>query len=113
MNPINPDTTKLEDDFDDLVRRACDGDRRALGAICIAMSGALLAEVRAALGDRAPEAGDLLCDFFNGVAEGRVRFAREDGHAVAWMRRVLGEMAACRRAEHARARASSATEVSP
>jgi hypothetical protein len=77
------------------------------------MSGSLLAEVRAALGDRADEAGDLLCDFFNGVAEGRVRFAREDGRAVPWMRRVFGEMAARRRAAHARALTSSATEVSP
>jgi hypothetical protein len=103
----------MNPEFDDLVRLACDGDRRALGAIAIALSGPLLREAQVALGDRAREAGDLLCDFFNGIAEGRVRFARDDGHAVAWMRRVIREMAARRRGQHTSAPASSGPEVSP
>ena len=70
--PIDATLDTLEDDLDDLLRRASDGDRRALGAIAIALGPALLREARDALGQLGARGDDVFCDFFNGVAAGAV-----------------------------------------
>jgi hypothetical protein len=91
---------QLEDDFDDLARRATHGDGRALGAIAIAMSPMFLEEARDALGEHfAREAGDVLQDFFLMLLEGRLRFMPAYGRAIEWMCGIIREMARMRRVE--------------
>jgi DNA-directed RNA polymerase specialized sigma24 family protein len=89
-----------QDDFDQLVRRATHGDRRALGAIAIALSPSLLEEAREVLGeDLAHEAGDVLQDFFLMILEGESRFVPAYGRAVPWMCGIIRSMARRRRAD--------------
>ena len=92
----------IDDAFDDLVGRACTGDRPALGAIAIAVSRTLLRAARLELGDFHRDAGDVLHDFYLAVADGRARFRREDGHARHWLTRIVREMARQHRAARER-----------
>jgi DNA-directed RNA polymerase specialized sigma24 family protein len=88
-----------QDDFDELVRRATHGDRRALGAVAIAFSPPLLEEAREVLGeDFAQEAGDVLQDFFLMLLERRSRFVPAQGRAVPWMCGIVRAMARRHRA---------------
>jgi DNA-directed RNA polymerase specialized sigma24 family protein len=86
-------------DFNDLVWRATHGDRRALGAIAIAISPTLLEEARQVLGEFAQEAGDVLQDFFVALLEGQSRFVPAHGRALEWMCGVIRAMARQHRAE--------------
>ena len=82
------------DDFDDLVRRATEGDRSALSAIAIALSSSLLKEVRETLGeDLAHEAEEVLQDFFLMLLEGESQLLPVQGRAVPWMCGILRAMA--------------------
>jgi DNA-directed RNA polymerase specialized sigma24 family protein len=97
---IHPNTdAQRQADFDDLVWRATHGDRRALGAIAIVISPALLEEARQVLGEFAQEAGDVLQDFFVVMLEGRSRFVPAHGRALAWMCGIIRAMAWQHRAE--------------
>jgi hypothetical protein len=102
-NQIRSDA-QIQNELDELVEVACAGDRRALGAIAIAMSRLLLREARAELGDFQHDAADVLQDFFTGVAERRIFYVRNrgQGRALGWMRRVIREMARRHRAERER-----------
>ena len=91
---------QIQDEFDDLVKRACDGDRRALGAIAIAVSPQLLREARAELRGFRQGAGDVLQDFFLAVLEGMLSFEPGKERAIVWMTRVVREIA--RRHRHDR-----------
>jgi DNA-directed RNA polymerase specialized sigma24 family protein len=100
ISSIHPQTdAQVQDDFDDLVARATQGDRRALAAIAIAMSPTLLEEARGLLGDFEDEAGDVLQDFFVWMLECRSRFTPARGRALAWMCGIIRAMARRRRAQ--------------
>ena len=71
--------------FDDLVLRAFQGDRRAIGAIAIAFGPKLLKEAKACLEGYEHEADEVLQDFFLSLLERRSRFAPARGHAIPWM----------------------------
>jgi hypothetical protein len=80
--------------FDELVSKAVGGDRRAIGAIAIALGPTLLQEARRALGEgREQEAGDVVQRFFLAMAEGTMRFAGERGTGLSWMKGVIREWA--------------------
>jgi DNA-directed RNA polymerase specialized sigma24 family protein len=72
-------------DFEDLVLRASQGDRRAIGAIAIAFGPRLLEEAKACLEGYEHEADDVLQDFFLSLLERRSRFAPARGRAIPWM----------------------------
>jgi DNA-directed RNA polymerase specialized sigma24 family protein len=95
LSVVQPQTdAQHQDEFDDLVQRATRGDRRALGAIAIALSPTLLQEAREVLGeDFAQEAGDVLQDFFLMLLEGRSRFVPAHGRGLAWMCGIIRSMA--------------------
>jgi DNA-directed RNA polymerase specialized sigma24 family protein len=97
IHPQN-DARRL-DDFDDLVALATQGDRRAIGAIAIAMSPTLLEEARGLMGEFEDEAGDVLQDFFVWMLEGRTRFTPARGRALPWMCGIIRAMARRRRAQ--------------
>jgi DNA-directed RNA polymerase specialized sigma24 family protein len=91
----HPETdAQTQIDFDDLVQRATRGDRRALGAIAIALTPRLLEEAGEVLGeDFEQEAGDVLQDFFLMLLEGRSRFVPAQGRALEWMCGVIRSIA--------------------
>jgi len=90
---------ELQDEFDDLVQRATHGDRRALGALAMAISPILLKEARGLLGNFKDEAGDVLQDFFVWMVESQTRFTPARGRALAWMCGIIRAMARKHRAE--------------
>jgi DNA-directed RNA polymerase specialized sigma24 family protein len=98
-----PDTQQ-QDDFDDLVRRAAHGDRRAIGAIAIAFGPSLLDEARHVLGPHEHEAEDVLQDFFLTLLEGGSRFVPAHGSAIRWMGDIIRTIALRRRTERDRDR---------
>jgi hypothetical protein len=89
-------------DFNDLVRRAAEGDRRAIGAIAIAVSPTLLEEARACLGEFEQDAGEVLQDFFLGLIERRLLFVPAHGRAMSWMCGIVQAIAQQRRRERER-----------
>jgi DNA-directed RNA polymerase specialized sigma24 family protein len=91
--PTPANDTQLRDDFDQLVRRACAGDRHAVGAIAIALGPTLLADLRAWMGPWAQDADDVLHDFFVVLLEGTSRFPPARGRGLSWIRGVLRAMA--------------------
>jgi uncharacterized protein (DUF2236 family) len=95
---------QIQDEFDDLVTRACDGDRRALAAIAIAFSSRLLGEARAELGYFEQDADEVLQDFFAAVLERQAVFDPAKERANPWMKRILRELARRRRADRERDR---------
>jgi DNA-directed RNA polymerase specialized sigma24 family protein len=100
ISSIHPKTdAELQDDFDDLVWHATRGDRRAIGAVAIAVSPTLLKEARGLLGDFKDEAGDVLQDFFVWMLEGQTRFTPARGRGLAWMCGIIRAMARKHRAE--------------
>jgi len=90
--PIRP-VADVDDQFDELVERACDGDRRALGAIAIALTGELLAAAKDAMGDFGFDAADVVQELFLAIMEGRARFRRGKERASEWLMRIVREMA--------------------
>src|SRR5882672_9707837 len=84
---------QLEDEFNDLLMNACDGDSRAIGAIAMALGPALLEEARLVLGDSTHEADSLLDEFLDSLATGHSRFTPAKGDPVAWMGRVFSRIA--------------------
>jgi DNA-directed RNA polymerase specialized sigma24 family protein len=101
---FNPqrDDAQIQDEFDDLVTRACDGDRHALAAIAMAFSARLLKEARQELGHFKQDAGDVLQDFFLAVMGGGACFDPQRERAGAWMKRYVREIARRHRAERER-----------
>lgn len=91
--------THLDDDFDDLVMRASNGDSRAVGAIAIALGPSLLNEARTVLRELDDEAHDVLQDFFLFLLERRGPFNRANGRALEWMHRMVHTIAHQRRRE--------------
>ena len=87
------------EDFDDLVVRASSGDRRAVGAIAIALGKSLLDEARSVLKELDDEADDVLQDFLLFLVEGQAPFNRANGPAMDWMRRMVRTIAQQRRRE--------------
>jgi DNA-directed RNA polymerase specialized sigma24 family protein len=91
-NDAANDTTadeRIRDEFDDLVMRASQGDRRAIGAIAVAIGPKLLVEVRTMLGEFDQEAEDVLQDFLLALLERRLRFDPAHGRAMPWMCRMV------------------------
>jgi DNA-directed RNA polymerase specialized sigma24 family protein len=88
------DDAQVIAEFDQLVRHAAAGDRRAIGAIAIAFGPKLLHEARAVLGRRfEEEADDVLQDFFAWMLEGSSRFQPAHGRAIPWMCGVVRAIA--------------------
>jgi DNA-directed RNA polymerase specialized sigma24 family protein len=90
------------DNLEDLVMCACDGDRRAIGAIGIAFGPALLRQARAVLGEFAQEDEDVLQDFLLSLLEGESCFTPGRGRAFRWMCGVVRRIARERRAARER-----------
>jgi DNA-directed RNA polymerase specialized sigma24 family protein len=91
-----------EDNLDDLVRCACEGDRRAIGAIGIAFGPALLMQARAVLGEFAQEDEDVLQDFLVSLLERESCFIPGRGRAFRWMCGIVRSIARERRAARER-----------
>jgi DNA-directed RNA polymerase specialized sigma24 family protein len=103
-NRLHSNDTQVQDDFDDLVRLAVRGDRRAVGAIAMALGPMLLDEARVVLGEYADEDSDVLQDFLLVLLEGRSRFQPVHGSAVVWLCRTIRAVAQTRRMENDRRR---------
>jgi hypothetical protein len=83
---------EVREQFDELVVRAVGGDRRAIGAIAIALGPTLLKEARQALGEgREHQAGDVVQRLFLAMVEGTMVFAGERGTGLEWMKRIVRE----------------------
>ena len=94
----------LEEDFDDLVLRASEGDRRAVGAIAIALGKSLVEEARSVVKGLDGEAEDVVQDFLLFLIEAKAPFNRASGPAMAWMYRMVRVIAQQRRRERKRYR---------
>ncbi len=71
-------------------RRLWGADRRAIGAITIALGPALLEEARSELGEgREDEAGEVLQRFFLAMSEGMMTFTGAKGGGLDWMKRAV------------------------
>jgi DNA-directed RNA polymerase specialized sigma24 family protein len=95
-NDAANDTTtdaRIRHEFDDLVMRASQGDRRAIGAIAVAIGPKLLVEARKILGEFDQEAEDVLQDFLVALLERRLRFEPAHGRAMPWMCRMVRAIA--------------------
>ena len=86
-------------EFDHLVMLASRGDRRAIGAIAVAVGPTLLKAARGGLGPFGQEAEDVLQDFFVSLLERRWRFTPGHGHGMQWMCGVVQGIAYLRRRE--------------
>jgi hypothetical protein len=85
---------EVREQFDELVEKAVGGDRRAIGAIAIALGPTLLEEARRALGEeREHEAWDAVQRLFLAMVEGTMVFAGEGGTGLEWMKRIVRERA--------------------
>jgi DNA-directed RNA polymerase specialized sigma24 family protein len=93
------DTQSQDAEFDELVTLAAGGDRRAVGAIAIALGPSLLKEARTVLKGLENEAEDVLQDFLLFLLERRAPFNRANGHAMEWMHRMVRTIAHQRRRE--------------
>jgi DNA-directed RNA polymerase specialized sigma24 family protein len=88
------DPDPLLDEFDELVREAAAGNRRALGAIAIALGGRLHAVAVEALGPAYRDhAGDVVQELFEGLCDKRFPFPRIRGAAWPWLRRTVRAIA--------------------
>jgi hypothetical protein len=93
------DDAHIQDELDELVTDACQGDRHALTAMALAFSWSLLEEARAELGRFKQDADDILHDFFLAVMEGGACFDPDREHADVWMKRLVREIARRHRAD--------------
>jgi DNA-directed RNA polymerase specialized sigma24 family protein len=93
---------EIQDEFDDLVRRGCEGDRRAIGAIAIAIGPKLLHEARGELGDFGQDGTDVLQDFWLAMLEKRLRYSPAHGRAMPFMCGMVRAIAQQRRREYER-----------
>ena len=100
----NDNDKSCQEDFDDLVLRASEGDRRAVGAIATALGKSLLEEARSVLKELDDEAGDVVQDFLLFLLEARAPFNRARGPAMKWMYRMVRTIAQQRRRERRRYR---------
>ena len=89
-------------EFCDLMQRAAEGDRRAIGAIAIAIGPTLLEEARIGLGELDQDAEKVLNDFFLCLLERRLLFTPAHGRAMPWMCGVVQGIAQQRRRERER-----------
>jgi DNA-directed RNA polymerase specialized sigma24 family protein len=81
---------ELLEEFDDLVAAATRGDRRAIGAIAIALGPLLLREARIELGTTDDkESGDVLQELFTAMVEAALTFPPATGNALAWLKRTV------------------------
>jgi DNA-directed RNA polymerase specialized sigma24 family protein len=94
--------TQRQDEFDDLVVHASQGDRRAVGAIAVALGPMLLEEARTVLGEFEQDAEDVLDDFLLSLLERRARFTPAHGRATPWLCRIVRLIAQERRRERVR-----------
>jgi|HubBroStandDraft_1064217.scaffolds.fasta_scaffold53648_2 hypothetical protein len=88
---------QIQDDFDELVKRAARGDRRAVGSIAIAFGPMILGEARVVLGEYANEDVDVLQDFLLFLIDARSFFHPGHGRAIPWMCRIVHAIAETRR----------------
>jgi DNA-directed RNA polymerase specialized sigma24 family protein len=88
---------QVQDEFDDLVMRASEGDSRAIASIAVALGPMLRKEARAVLREFAQDADDVLQDFFLFLLEGKSPFLPAHGRAVVWMCRTVRAIAQTRR----------------
>lgn len=103
-NRIAANDRHIQEEFDDLVMNAVQGDSRAVGAIAVAFGPMLLEEAKTVLGEHSDEASDVLQDFFVYLLGGRSRFRPAHGSAVVWMCRIVRTMAETRGRERLRER---------
>jgi DNA-directed RNA polymerase specialized sigma24 family protein len=93
---------QIQAEFADLVLRACNGDRRAVGAIYVAFGPVLLRKARSVMGPFKEDAEDVVQDFFVSVLEGRSVYVPAQGYAIRWMCGVVLAMAKTYRKERER-----------
>lgn len=92
LAPLRTDE-QLEDEFDDLMILACNGDRRALGAIAIAFTSTLLEEARAELGGLEKHAAEVVAEALTTISEGAGGFDPTRERATRWMKRLVRNIA--------------------
>ncbi len=97
LAPMRTDE-QLQDEFDDLMILACNGDRRALGAIAIAFTPALLEEARAELGGLEEHAAEVVAEGLTTISEGAGDFDPTQERAAVWLTRFVREIARTHRA---------------
>jgi hypothetical protein len=86
-------------EIDDLLARALEGDRSAVGAIAVGLGPLLLEEAECVLGrDYAHEASDVRQEFYVSLLEG-VHVRPAYGRAISWMCGVVRAIARKYRAE--------------
>jgi hypothetical protein len=93
---------RLAADFADLVSHASTGDRRAIGALGMALGPALLDEAAHELGIHAEDADLVLQDFFLVLLARRWRYERAMGDPLAWMAGIIRALAKRQCAERER-----------
>jgi hypothetical protein len=110
---------QLEDEFDDLMVLACNRDRRALGAIAIALTPTLLDEARAELEGLERHAAEAVAEALTTISEGAGGFDPTQERATVWMKRFVRAIAREHRARFTahpsigRTDSASATGSSP
>jgi DNA-directed RNA polymerase specialized sigma24 family protein len=87
------DRKRLEADFADLVAQASTGDRRAIGALGMALGPALLEEASHELGIHREDADIVLQDFFLVLLARRWRYEPASGDPLAWMAGIIRALA--------------------
>jgi DNA-directed RNA polymerase specialized sigma24 family protein len=102
------DDAQIQDELDDLVTRAGQGDRIALTAMAVAFGARLLKEARLELGRFKEDAEHVLQDFFLAVIEGVACFDPQRERAPMWMEREVRKIARRHRAERERDRGVAA-----
>jgi hypothetical protein len=112
LAPLRTDE-QLQDEFDDLMILACNGDRRALGAIAIALTPTLLEEARAELGCLEKHAADVLAEALTTISEGAGGFDPTRERATVWMKRFVREIAREHRARLTASRSSGPDRAAP
>jgi hypothetical protein len=92
LAPIRTDE-QLQDEFDALMTLACHGERRALGAIAIALTPTLFEEARAELGSLESHAARVVAEALTTISEGAGDFDPTKERAIVWIKRYLRKIA--------------------
>jgi len=95
MHGLAPTRTdeQLQDEFDALMTLACNGDRRALGTIAIALVPILLEEAHAELGSFGGHAAGVVAEALTRISEGAGEFDLTQERATVWMKRFIRKIA--------------------
>ncbi len=112
LAPMRTDE-QLQDEFDELMILACNGDCRALGANANALTSTLLEEARAQLGDLGKHAAEVVAEALTTISEGAGGFDPTRERATVWMARFVRELASTHLARLTAPRSPSMDRAAP